>query len=219
MRKYFLVLILSGLAFLAYSQDSTAVVTVKTDTIAQLNNTAADTLSVSDEQPLLPEHYLFTQRLLWSEHGLMRNFDAFKLSQASRNLEMQIRSITMTAHEYLGYASLLGMVGTAITGQRLYTGDSRNKDLHETFAGLTNVCYFSTAALGFLQPPPMYNREPGFTKLRIHRTLSIIHLTSMIATNVLSGMMEHNEKLRPYHKAAAITAFSSLFLATVVIKL
>lgn len=205
--------------FSAYSQDSTAVVVAQADTIAQVNSTAADTLSGSENQPLLPEHYLFTQRLLWSEHGLMRNFDAFKLSQASRNLEMQIRSITMTAHEYLGYASLLGMVGTAITGQKLYTGSQHNKDLHETFAGLTNVCYFSTAALGFLQPPPMYNREPGFTKLRIHRTLSIIHLTSMIATNVLSGMMEHNKSLRPYHKAAAITAFSSLFLATVVIKL
>lgn len=219
MKKLMLMLILSGFAFFSYSQDSTAVVTTKADTLVQTNSAANDTLSGADEQPLLPEHYLFTQRLLWSEHGLMRNFDVFKLSKESRNLEMNIRSITMTAHEYLGYASLLGMVGTAITGQRLYTGSTRNRDLHEGFAGFTNICYFSTAALGFLQPPPMYNREPGFTKLRIHRTLSIIHLTSMIATNVLSGMMEHNEKLRPYHKAAAITAFSSLFLATVVIKL
>jgi hypothetical protein len=65
----------------------------------------------------------------------------------------------------------------------------------------------------------MQNRKGSLTKLGIHRTLSIIHLSSMIATNVLSGLQEDKSYLKPYHKAAAITAFSSLFLATIVIKL
>jgi len=64
----------------------------------------------------------------------------------------------------------------------------------------------------------MHDRAKGFTKFRIHRVLSVIHLSSMIATNLLSELQEDNPELKPYHKAAAITAFSSLFLATVVIK-
>lgn len=218
MKTKFLFLVMLFVVLKSHSQDSINSTFINQDSVVQRIDTSEIDTATTDEA-LLPEHYLFTQRILWSEHGLMRNFDIFKLSKESRNLEMNIRSISMTAHEYLGYASLLGMVGTAITGQKLYTGDSRNKDLHEGLAGFTNICYFSTAALGLFQPPPMHNRESGFTKLRIHRTLSVIHLTSMIATNVLSGMMEHNAQLRPYHKAAAITAFSSLFLATVVIKL
>ncbi len=172
-----------------------------------------------ESQSLLPEHYLFTQRILWAENGIMRNFNKFELSESSRNTEMYIRSYSIRAHEYLGYASLVGMIGTGITGQQLYTGNPKNKDLHEGLAGFTNICYFSTAAVALLQPPPMQNREGGLTKLRIHRALSIIHLSSMIATNVISGLQKDNTSLKPYHKAAAITAFSSLFLATIVIKL
>lgn len=218
MKKNILIILIFFSFISAYSQNSIVTKKNATDSLVQRVDTSQINSSVSEEK-LLPEHYLMTQRLLWSENGLMRNFNSFKLSKESRNLEMNIRSITITAHEYLGYASLLGMVGTAITGQKLYKGDTKIKDLHEGIAGFTNVCYFSTAALGLFQPPPMHNRESGFTKLRIHRTLAVVHLTSMIATNVLSGMLERNEKLRPYHKAAAITAFSSLFLATVVIKI
>ncbi len=179
-------------------------------------------IDISEKQQidsLLPENYLFTQRILWGKNGLMRNFKIFELSEKSRNTEMYIRSYSIKAHEYLGYASLIGMIGTGITGQQLYTGSQRNKDLHEGFAGFTNICYISTATLAFLQPPPMQNRKGSLTKLGIHRTLSIIHLSSMIATNVLSGLQEDKSYLKPYHKAAAITAFSSLFLATIVIKL
>ncbi|MBP1677332.1 MAG: hypothetical protein H6Q20_1891 [Bacteroidetes bacterium] len=200
------------------AQDSLSTGSVKADSIVALP-APADSSVVADSLPLLPEHYLFTQRLLWSENGLMRNFKKFELSRESRDIEMNIRSIAIAAHQYLGYATLLGMVGTGIAGQQLYKGSTSNKDLHEGLAGFTNICYYSTAVLALFQPPPMHNRASGFTKLRIHRTLSIIHLSSMIATNVLSGLQEDNSKLKPYHKAAAITAFSSLFLATVVIKL
>lgn len=218
MRTLFISITLLCFHVYVQAQDTIPIETVQSSTLGD-SISSVDANRLSETTDLLPEHYLFTQRLLWSEKGLMRNIPVFELSQSSRDLEMDIRSYATLAHEYLGYASLIGMIGTGITGQQLYTGSQENKDLHELFSGFTNVCYFSTAGLAFLQPPPMHNRADGVTKLNIHRTLSILHLSSMIATNVLSGMQEDNAKLKPYHKAAAITAFSSLFLATVVIKL
>jgi hypothetical protein len=201
-----------------HAQDSLKIEAVKTDTLVE-NASNVDTTVIADNVSLLPEHYLFTQRLLWSEKGLMRNFKAFELSTDARNREMNIRSHATAAHQYLGYASLVGMIASGITGQDLYKGEKKQRNMHDGFVAFTNICYFSTAALALFQPPPMHDRESGFTKLRIHQTLSIVHLSSMIATNVLGGLLEHNPNLKPYHRAAAITAFSSLFLATVVIKL
>lgn len=59
---------------------------------------------------LLPTHYPLTQRLLWGEKGLMRNFDSFKLSEESRELELDIRDKMFTAHRYLGYATFTGLL-------------------------------------------------------------------------------------------------------------
>ncbi|MBK7096682.1 MAG: hypothetical protein IPH57_17065 [Saprospiraceae bacterium] len=48
--------------------------------------------------------------------------------------------------------------------------------------------------------------------------MSVIHLSSMIATNILAGQLESHPDLRPYHRAAAFTAFGSFALAMIVIK-
>jgi hypothetical protein len=53
-------------------------------------------IQFQDSIKLLPEKYLFTQRILWGERGLMRYFNTFKLSPTSRDLEMNIRSVMIT---------------------------------------------------------------------------------------------------------------------------
>jgi hypothetical protein len=172
-----------------------------------------------DTIKLLPDRYLFTQKILWGEKGLMRNFDMFKLSSTSRDIEMNIRSVMITTHQYLAFASLVGMLGTGIAGQFLYQGNRDIKDLHEGLATFTNITYFTSLGTILFAPPPMKDRAKGFTKFRIHRTLSMVHVTSMIAVNVLSSLIENYPQLKPYHRAAGILAFSSLFVATVTIKL
>lgn len=177
------------------------------------------TVQFQDSIKLLPDKYLFTQRMLWGERGLMRYFNAFKLSPTSRDLEMNIRSVMITSHQYLAFASLVGMLGTGIAGQYLYTGNRNVKDLHEGLATFTNITYFTSLGTILFAPPPMKNRAKGFTKFRIHRTLSVVHVASMLAVNILSGMIEDYPQLKPYHRAAGIAAFSSLFVATITIKL
>ncbi|MBP1665097.1 MAG: hypothetical protein H6Q19_2237 [Bacteroidetes bacterium] len=230
MKHLLTALFLAACTFESYSQDSLLVAevdnlsVVETQMATTKNQLQADTILASAESPsenvkLLPEHYLFTQRILWGEKGLMRNINMFKLSESSRDREMNIRSTMFKLHQYTGYATLVSMIGNGIVGQRVYSGQRNYRDLHEGLAATTDVFYFSTAALSLFTPPPMKDREGGVTSLNVHKALAIIHMTSMIATNVLSGMVEDNPSLRPYHRAAAITAFGSLFLATVIIKI
>lgn len=228
MKKRFVFFCLFIFVLQVHAQDSLMVQTDSINVIEELNPQQVDSSAValvepeiadSSEQALLPSHYLFTQRWLWGENGLMRNFDGFKLSMEARDREMEIRDKMNQIHRIAGYVSLAGMIGSGITGQMSSKGNEKAKDLHETFTGVTNFTYFGSLAFALFSPPPMRNRTTGFTKLNIHRTLAIVHVTSMLATNILSGMLENNSSLVPYHRIAAITAFSSLFVATVVIKL
>lgn len=74
------------------------------------------------------------------------------------------------------------------------------------------------AITSLLAPPPMVNRDKKITSLRLHKWLSIVHMSGMIATNVLAGMAEENVKYKSAHRAAAYTAFASFAAAMVVIK-
>jgi hypothetical protein len=166
---------------------------------------------------LLPEKMLFTQRLLWGEKGLLRDSKS-SVTEAQRDKKMDLRSKIITAHQYLGYATLAGLTGECVVGLLLNSG-KRVGGLHEGLAGFTNFVYGTTATLAFFSPPRPRSYEGGWNKTKIHRALSVVHLTGMIATNVLAGMLENNRRLVTYHKIAAITTFASYAAATLVIKL
>lgn len=190
---------------------------------AQNNDTIpADTSSVniisdSVRHDLLPEKYMLTQKLLWGKSGLMRNFSRFELNEENRDFELNLREKFFTAHRYAGYVTLAGMIAQGIVGERLYRGHTDLKDLHEGLAGFVNISYFTTAGLALFAPPPMHNRPQGFSTLKLHKYLSVIHLSSMIATNILSGMTEGNPKMKSWHRAAAYTAYGTFFVSMVVI--
>jgi len=181
-----------------------------------LNDTTTAIIT-EESQNLLPKKYLFTQKLLWGEKGVMRNINIFKLSPESRDLEQDIRDKMFKAHRYIGYATLAGMVAQGIVGERLYSGNTGLKDLHEGLAGAVNIGYFTTAGLALFAPPRMNDRPKGFSTYKLHKYLVLVHLSSMIATNILSGMVEDNPSLKPYHRATAYVAYSSFLVSMVVI--
>lgn len=189
--------------------------------LSHINDSSISVITIDTndniKESLLPDRYLITQKLLWGERGVMRNFGKFKLSEESREFEENIRNSMFKAHRYLGYATLAGMIAEGIVGEKLYKGDRNLKDLHEGIASAVNIGYFSTAGLALFAPPPSGNRPKGFSTYKLHKYLAIVHLSSMIATNILSGMIEDNPDLKPYHRAAAYTAFSSFFVSMVVI--
>jgi len=166
---------------------------------------------------LLPKKMLFTQRIFWGEHGLMRSVSP--LTNVNREKELKLRRGMLVTHQVLGFATLGGMVAQGIVGAKLYNQGGRNlKDLHEGLAVAVNLTYSTTAVMSLFTPPPLINRDKKISAIRVHKWLAAVHLTGMVATNVLSGLMEHNPNLRPYHRAAAYATFASFGAAVIAIK-
>jgi hypothetical protein len=168
--------------------------------------------------PLLPNKILFTQRIFWGEKGLMRNFDNFKLTPGKRQNELKVRRIMLFTHQAMGTVTLAGMIAQGIVGSQLYNGNTNLKDVHETLATVVNITYFTTASLALFAPPKMLDTRKGYSSIKVHKILAIIHFSSMIATNILAGLLESNPELRPYHRATAYTAFGAFALSMVVLK-
>jgi len=169
---------------------------------------------------LLPKKMLFTQRIFWGEHGMLRG--ASPLNAVNREKELKLRRGMLVTHQVLGFATLGGMIGQGIVGSRLYNAKGNDyvnlKDIHEGLGLAVNFTYSTTAIMSLFTPPPLINRDKKASSIRIHKWLAIVHMTGMIATNVLAGMTQDNYKLKPYHRAAAYATFASYGAAVVAIK-
>jgi hypothetical protein len=177
-------------------------------------------LQLGSEEPveLIPKRMIFTQRMLWGEKGLMRTLKVAPLTDQGRETELKIRRGMLVTHQVLGFATLAGMVAQGIVGAKLYSGDYKIRDLHEGLGTAVNITYFTTAGLSLFTPPPLISRQvKGLNGIKMHKTLAVVHLSAMIATNVLADNAG-NSKIKPLHRAAAFTAFGSFFGAMVVMK-
>jgi hypothetical protein len=195
-------------------KDTTATV----DLLGDLNQTS------QEKTKLLPDKIIFTQRIFWGEKGLMRSFNAFELTPEKRQHELKVRRTMLVTHQIMGMLTLGGMVAQGIVGAKLYNYSGNNyqglKHTHEAIAAGVNIGYFSTAALSLFAPPKMLNERKGYSSIKLHRGLAIIHFSAMVATNVLATMMDgpNNAKIRPYHRVAAFTAFGAFAASMIVIK-
>lgn len=177
-------------------------------------------LQLGSEEPveLIPKRMIFTQRMLWGEKGLMRTLKVAPLTDHGRETELKIRRGMLVTHQVLGFATLAGMVAQGIVGAKLYSGDYKIKDLHEGLGTAVNITYFTTAGLSLFTPPPLIHRQvKGLNGIKMHKTLAVIHLSAMIATNLLADSAG-DPKIKPLHRAAAFTAFGSFFGAMLVMK-
>lgn len=188
---------------------------------SQQDSTAVDLLAELESQqqtaPLLPNSMLITQRILWGNHGLMRNFKKFELTPENRQSELNLRRTMFKAHQVIGFATLAGMIGQGIVGSRLYKGNYDVKDLHEGLAVAVNTGYFTTAGLSLLSPPKAVDERKGFSSIKAHKLLAVLHLSGMILTNVLADEASDPD-IRPLHRAAAFTAFGAYAASIIVIK-
>jgi len=217
------------LAFLAMgslrAQDTTGVrrdTTGNVDAAQPASDADALLAGLSDSteaQPLLPHKMIFTQRAFWGPKGLLRVLNMAPLTPAGRTKELKIRRGMLTAHQAGGFITLAGFVAQGFLGAKLYNafGEdyTRLKRLHEGTATFINVSYGTTLALSLTTPPPIVGARRGFTTIKLHRYLAVVHLTGMIATNVLAHMIQTNYELKPYHRIAAYTTFGA-YAASIV---
>ncbi|RYF62879.1 MAG: hypothetical protein EOO39_29495, partial [Cytophagaceae bacterium] len=104
-------------------------------------------------------------------------------------------------------------IAQGIIGAKLYNAKGQDyvdtKKWHERSATFINITYGTTLLLSLTAPPPVVGARKGFTTIKLHKYLAIVHLTGMVATNVLAHMIQTNESLKPYHRAAAYTTFGA----------
>ncbi len=212
MEKYLLFFLLAFIVSGLFGQQDS------TETINLLDELNSEENTMDATEPLLPNHIIITQRILWGEHGLMRNFNAFELTPEKRQREMKIRRTMLVIHQSLGFATLAGMVAQGIVGAKLYAGDKSVKDLHEAIAAGVNFGYFTTAGLALLAPPKLIDERKGYSSIKVHKALAAIHLSAMITTNVLADIAENDPQIKSLHRAAAFTAFGTYGLAMLIIK-
>ncbi|MEY3945513.1 MAG: hypothetical protein RJB03_219 [Bacteroidota bacterium] len=200
MRSLFLSLFLICLFFVSQSQDDLL------KDVMQQQDSAVE---------LLPKKMLLTQRVFWGEHGLMRPISP--LTNVNRQKELKLRRGMLVAHQVLGFVTLGGMVGQGIVGSRLYKATGQNyrnlKDVHEGLAAAVNITYSTTAIMSLFTPPPLINRDKKLSSIRLHKWLAVLHMTGMIATNLLAE--SDNIKL---HRAVAFGTFASYGAAVIAIK-
>lgn len=203
--KYFFTGLLSILSFQLFAQD---------DMLNDLMKTQDTSTS------LLPNKMLFTQRIFWGEHGLIRG--VYPLTPINREKELKLRRGMLVTHQVLGFVTLGGMVAQGVVGAKLYNASGSNygnlKDIHEGLGAAVNLTYSTTAFMSLFTPPPLINRDRKVSSIRIHKWLAVVHMSGMIATNVLAGLVQQHPELKPYHRAAAYTTFASFGAAVIAIK-
>ncbi len=184
---------------------------------------------MTDAEPtaaeLLPERMLITQRMLWGQNGLYRKVGIAPrtLTAASRERELKARRNMFRVHQTLGLVTAAGMLAQGIVGSRLYKPGGYTDQLKRTHEGIAtgiNIGYFTTALMSFTAPPPMVNRKK-FDNIKLHKILSYVHLSGMIATNVLSKQIDGNSNpanIKKWHRAAAFTTFGAYTAAIATIK-
>ena len=172
-----------------------------------------------DTQLIAPKKMLFTQQLIWGNHGILKNrYGSTQDLVERRKIDLRIRRKMLQLHQIGGFVTLGGMVAQGIIGSQLYNGSYKLKETHERLGTAVNLSYGFTAINGLFTPPSTFKRDKKLTSIRLHKWLAIVHMSGMIATNILGTQIENNIALKPYHRAAAYTSFISLAAAMVVIK-
>lgn len=215
MKYLCLILVLSS--SLVRGQDSTTVRRDTTIAPATTDASATDLLaSLTDSveaQPLLPHKMIFTQRAFWGPKGLLRTMNIAPLTPEGRIHELKTRRTMLVAHQIGGFITLAGFVAQGLLGAKLYNAQGQDyidtKRWHERSATFINITYGTTLALSLTAPPPVVGAKKGFTSIKLHKYLAIVHLTGMVATNVLAGLIDEHYNLKPYHRAVAYTTFGA----------
>jgi hypothetical protein len=184
-----------------------------------LDDLMADLKEEEVEPIYLPEKMLFTQRMLWGEKGIYRGigFAPKVLTAETREKELKARRIMFKVHQATGLIAAGGMIAQAILGPKLYNGNFAIRNAHEKVALGTNIAYGTTALMAFTSPPPMVNRKK-FDNIKLHKLLSIVHLSGMITTNVLAQKVSNGQVDKKWHRAAAVTTFGAYAAAIASIK-
>jgi hypothetical protein len=173
----------------------------------------------TSSQQLLPEKMGFVKKAFWGEHGLMRTLKISPLTAEGRQKELRVRHTMLKVHQFMGIATVAGMLTTIYYGQQIKSGNYKFIKRKDVAAGITVSCYTITGLMQLLAPPPLIIRKStgGWSSIKVHRTLAYVHFTGMMVTPLL-GIYLHNHgyDLITYHQVSAYVTTAALATAMIV---
>ena len=171
---------------------------------------------------ILPDNMPLQTKLLWSENGLLRKT---KLFNVDRPKELILRKRMLQLHQKLALGTLGLLFAQGYLGSKLENAGSNYSELSDNHALLGKIAlgsYFTSAMLSYTAPPAIrYNKK--IDSIRIHRWLSIIHFSGMIALPYLGKRVSNPGKYNvryddalTIHRNTAILTISSMTLSAII---
>ena len=171
---------------------------------------------------ILPDNMPFQTKLLWSENGLLRKT---KLFNVDRPKELILRKRMLQLHQKLALGTLGLLFAQGYLGSKLENAGSNYSELSDNHALLGKIAlgsYFTSAMLSYTAPPAIrYNKK--IDSIRIHRWLSIIHFSGMVALPYLGKRVSNPNKYNiaydqalKIHRNTAILTISSITLSAIL---
>ncbi len=170
----------------------------------------------------LPDNMPLQTKLLWAENGLLRKTNLF---QVDRPLELELRTKMLQLHQKLALGTLGLMLAQGYLGFQLQDATTNYMELSDRHAAVGKIAfgsYLTSAMLSYTAPPALrYNHR--IDSIRIHRWLSIIHFTGMLALPYLgekvSGphdSIKSRDRALYIHRGIAVTTISTMALSALI---
>jgi len=190
--------------------------------VSQINSQDEPIIEQIKPLYILPDNMPLQTKLLWAENGLLRKTNLF---QVNRPRELELRTKMLQLHQKLALGTLGLMFAQGYLGFQLQDATTNYMELSDRHAALGKVAfgsYLTSAMLSYTAPPAFrYNRK--IDSIRIHRWLSIIHFTGMLALPYLGekvsgphGSIKSRDRALYIHRGNAVTTISTMALSALI---
>ncbi|RMH63002.1 MAG: hypothetical protein D6685_08285 [Bacteroidetes bacterium] len=127
----------------------------------------------------LPDGMPLRTRLLWGRRGLMRTLG---LAPSTRRGELRLRRAMLQWHQRMGLLTFGALTTQVVLGELMARNPARYyndlRPIHRPLGYATFGAYMTTASLSLFAPPGRVYRS-GFSSVRLHRWLAVVHFAGM----------------------------------------
>lgn len=161
-------------------------------------------------------------RLLWGERGLVRGLG---LAPDTRAGELRLRRSMLQWHQRAGLVTLGALTTQVVLGELIAKDRIKHRDLkpyHKNGAYVTFGLYMTTAGLSLLAPPAR-RYSTGFSSIKLHRRLAVLHFAGMVAQPLLGRALvrstspqQYDDRLQTHLWVGRVTlgAYTAAILST-----
>lgn len=145
----------------------------------------------------LPDRMPLRARLLWGPRGLVR---LAGLAPSTRAGELRLRRNMLQLHQKMGLVTLAALTTQVVLGELIAKDRVEHDNLRPFHKGLGYGAfgvYMATASLSLFAPPGR-RYDAGFSSIKLHRWLALVHFTGMMAQPFLGRSLVQADSPEQY---------------------